>query len=249
MGKYGNGRVVNNSSYRVWVIENDSGRPVAHILDPGFQSPSGVDADGVMPFDPGTTIDGWNKWWKVRDIDLGVVTDSGGPGYLSLSCALGLCTRVPALEFGEPQFDFANGWGEPIPTAGGTPDVTHWGGGTSTDGGVTFQGGYGTTAAGLGKVQIGDNFGSLFALNQDHTWVGLTNGRGGQSFIAYDLALPPYFSGRWAEDAGLSVTLYGQDGRPLATLLGLSPRQPPPQSGAVTGWRCPPTPPFWSFLP
>jgi len=45
------GQVKNYSSKPIWVIENDSGKPVAHLLPPMTKSPNGIDADGFRRVD------------------------------------------------------------------------------------------------------------------------------------------------------------------------------------------------------
>src|SRR5262245_61315432 len=53
----------------------------------------------------------------------------------------------------------------------------------------------------LGTVGLTDEFTSVFALNSDHTWAGLPNNRGGQSFICYSLFPPINYSfGSWRFD-------------------------------------------------
>ena len=102
----------------------------------------------------------------------------------------------------------------------------------------------------IGQLGMTDVFMSIFALNDDNTWVGLPNNQGGQSFICYSLNPPINFSfGTWQFDPRLpAVNLYGPDETPLCTLSGLNPGVAAPQQGAVSGWRCGPSP-NWNFLP
>jgi hypothetical protein len=114
------------------------------------------------------------------------------------------------------------------------------------------QWGYGPPAARLtlGTVGLTDAFTSVFALNDDGTWVGLPNNQGAPSFICYSLVPPVNFTyGTWRYDPRIpAVNFYGPDRSPLATLNGFNLSAPVPQSGAVSGWHCGPAP-GWSFIP
>jgi hypothetical protein len=82
-----------------------------------------------------------------------------------------------------------------------------------------------------------DEFASVFALNTDNSWMGMPNNRGGQSFICFSLVPNVnYMFGSWDFDPRIiTVHFYGPDNTPLATINGLDPRNPGPQSGTVTG--------------
>ena len=70
------GQVKNYSSKPLWVIETDSGRAVAHLLQPMSKSPPDVDADGIRRVD-GKAIDGHRSWWKFYDFSIMEVFDDG----------------------------------------------------------------------------------------------------------------------------------------------------------------------------
>lgn len=65
--KLGKGRVLNHSSKTLLVIENDSGKPIAHLLGPKKKSPEDLDVDGFKRAD-GASILGHKGWWKIIDI-------------------------------------------------------------------------------------------------------------------------------------------------------------------------------------
>lgn len=90
------GRVINRSSRPLWVLETDSGRPIAHRLEPGCASPSQVDADAFRAVD-GTAIDGEGSWIKIYDFVTATIRDAPA-GRL---CATGWLRRpVEEREFG-----------------------------------------------------------------------------------------------------------------------------------------------------
>lgn len=101
----------------------------------------------------------------------------------------------------------------------------------------------------LGTVGLTDLFTSVFALNDDGTWVGLPNGQGAPSFICYSQVPPVNYSyGTWRYDPRIpAVNFFGPDRSPLATLNGFN-LVPVQQAGAVSGWHCGPAP-GWSFIP
>jgi hypothetical protein len=47
------GHVKNFSSKPLWVLETESGRPVARVLSPSFKTPVDVDVDGFKRVDGG----------------------------------------------------------------------------------------------------------------------------------------------------------------------------------------------------
>jgi hypothetical protein len=103
------GRVKNNSTKVLWVVETETGKPIAHKLAPGRRSPKGLDADGLRAVD-GTPVDGHTSWIKVYDTATADVADNGKQ--LTAGCIL--CIRVGESEFGIVVFDNSDGWGEPI---------------------------------------------------------------------------------------------------------------------------------------
>lgn len=68
--------IKNYSSKALWVLETDTGKPIAHILKPRTKSPPKVDADAFKRRD-GKAIDGHKFWWKVYDISNVEVFDLG----------------------------------------------------------------------------------------------------------------------------------------------------------------------------
>ena len=101
-----NGQVRNHSSRALWVVSSDRGRPVARRLEPGFESPSTVDADGFKAVD-GTPVDGHRSWVKIVDLSTADVKDDGDE--LTRGCFL--CRSVGEREFGRPRFVDESGWG------------------------------------------------------------------------------------------------------------------------------------------
>ena len=89
-----NGRVRNHSSRPLWVVGNDRGRPVARRLEPGRETPDGLDADGFRAVD-GTPIDGHDAWVKIIDLATADVRDDGAE--LKRGCFL--CKSVGDREF------------------------------------------------------------------------------------------------------------------------------------------------------
>lgn len=69
------GRVVNHTSRPLWVLETDSGRAIAHRLEPGQASPTAIDADAFRSVD-GTPIDGEPSWIKIYDFVTAVVRET-----------------------------------------------------------------------------------------------------------------------------------------------------------------------------
>ncbi|MGF1537105.1 MAG: hypothetical protein ACFB4J_11565 [Elainellaceae cyanobacterium] len=104
-----NGQVKNHSSRDLWVVEDDTGSPIAHKLAPNRQSPEGTDADGFRAVD-GTPVGGHPSWMKLVDLCTADVHDSGD----ELSYDALLCTGVDDHTFGDVQFDPSPGWGVPI---------------------------------------------------------------------------------------------------------------------------------------
>ena len=104
--KLGKGRVLNHSSKTLLVIENDSGKPIAHTLGPKRKSPSGVDADGFKRSD-GQTILGHKGWWKIVDISSADIWELGSDLLIPVS----LMFPVSDSHFGGYE-TVAGEWGE-----------------------------------------------------------------------------------------------------------------------------------------
>lgn len=107
------GTVKNKSSKNLWVVENgiepNTYPAIAHILEPGYQSPDNIDADGVKAVD-GTPISDYSTWWKVTDWSTADIEDDASN--LKIDCLL--CTRVPDNEFGPVTYKQGK-WGVRIP--------------------------------------------------------------------------------------------------------------------------------------
>ena len=103
-----NGRVQNYSNKPLWVVEFESGRPIAHMLGPNMQSPTAVDAVGFRTVDR-TPIDGYIGWYRVMVATAEVRYKAGK---LVPGCVF--CWKVTEEEFGLVIYDYAEGWGEPL---------------------------------------------------------------------------------------------------------------------------------------
>jgi hypothetical protein len=103
-----NGQVKNFSSKELWTIENDSGKPIARKLLPGFKTPSTVDCDGFKRVD-GKPIDGHGNWWKIYDVSIAEVFDKGAAIEVSAITK----TAVGEDHFGKPEYRNER-WGSPI---------------------------------------------------------------------------------------------------------------------------------------
>ncbi|MCC7440657.1 MAG: DUF3892 domain-containing protein [Bdellovibrionales bacterium] len=106
------GQVRNYSSKAIWVIETDSGRPVAHLLAPMTKSPNGVDADAFRRVD-GKPIQGHKSWWKIYDFSTAEIFDKGD----DLKTSALTQTAVMDDEFGGPKsitYDRSENWGVSI---------------------------------------------------------------------------------------------------------------------------------------
>ncbi len=104
-----NGRVKNYSHKELWVVETDTGQPVAHRLGPNMQSPLGVDVAGFKTVD-GTLIDGHGSWIKVVDFSTARVRYASG----KMTAGCWLCWNVEEDEFGPVTYDYSSTWGEPL---------------------------------------------------------------------------------------------------------------------------------------
>ena len=105
--KLGKGRVLNHSNKTLLVIENDSGKPIAHLLGPKRKTPSDIDADGFKRSD-GATILGHKHWWKIVDISSADIWQIGSDFLIPVSLML----PVSDGHFGKYKVDNSDGWGE-----------------------------------------------------------------------------------------------------------------------------------------
>lgn len=103
-----NGQVKSFSSKELWTIENDTGKPIARKLVPGFKTPPMVDCDGFKRVD-GKPIDGHASWWKIYDVSTAEVFDKGA----SLEVSAVTKTAVDENHFGTPEYRNES-WGFPI---------------------------------------------------------------------------------------------------------------------------------------
>lgn len=103
------GQVKNYSSKRLWVLETESGRPVARWLEPGFKTPSATDVDAFKRAD-GATIEGHKNWWKFYDFSTAEIFDKG----VGLRVSLISKTAVPEDYFGDSVIYKLTKWGEPL---------------------------------------------------------------------------------------------------------------------------------------
>jgi hypothetical protein len=102
------GQVKNFSSKKLWVIETDSGEPIARGLEPGFKTPTKIDIDGFKRTD-GKAIDGHKNWWKIYDVSTAEIYDRGS----SLRVSAITKTAVEENKFGTPTYKNES-WGAPI---------------------------------------------------------------------------------------------------------------------------------------
>ena len=108
----GYGSILNLSSKTLWVVETETGRATAHLLEPSARSPRGIDADGVKAKDFGVTISNHDSWWKFRLIEVEVIDD--GPNLAIRRCVYPACYDGGPGEFGDVTFNSESGWGQPI---------------------------------------------------------------------------------------------------------------------------------------
>lgn len=105
--KIGKGQVLNHSSKTLLVIENDSGKPVVHLLGSKRKSPPEIDADGFKRSD-GKTILSHSAWWKIVDISSADIWQVGADFLIPVS----LMFPVSDGHFGRYTTDSGAGWGE-----------------------------------------------------------------------------------------------------------------------------------------
>ncbi|MGK5090450.1 DUF3892 domain-containing protein [Deltaproteobacteria bacterium TL4] len=119
--RYLKGMVRNHSSKTLWVVETDTGNPIAHKLGSKRKSPKHIDADGFKRFDK-KLIDGHSYWWKIYSFSTADIFD-WGEGLLTI----GIKVKKDDDEFnikdektgetvpgGEVDYNHSNGWGDPI---------------------------------------------------------------------------------------------------------------------------------------
>jgi hypothetical protein len=103
------GQVKNFSSKKLWVLETDSGRPVARCLEPGFKTPNEVDVDAFKRVDT-VAIERHKSWWKFYDFSTVEVSDKGESVRVSAISK----TAVDEHHFGENPVYKNESWGSPI---------------------------------------------------------------------------------------------------------------------------------------
>lgn len=103
-----NGQVKNYSSRRLWVIETNSGEPIARWLESGFKTPKNSDVDGFKRFD-GISVAGHPNWWKIYDFSTAEVFDARHDLKVSVISK----TAVDENHFGSPLYQ-QESWGTPI---------------------------------------------------------------------------------------------------------------------------------------
>lgn len=104
-----NGQVKNFSSKKLWVIETDSGKPIARWLEPGFKTPNEIDVDGFKRVDK-RAIEGHKNWWKIYDVSTAEIYDRGDALRISAITR----TAVGEYHFGENLSYLSESWGTPI---------------------------------------------------------------------------------------------------------------------------------------
>lgn len=105
------GHVKNYSSKAVWVLETDSGPPVAHLLKPMTKSPAMTDADAFKRVDRGL-IDGHKDWWKIYDSSAEIF-DDGKDMRVSVITKTAVNDKKFAKDPGTIKYDKSD-WGVPI---------------------------------------------------------------------------------------------------------------------------------------
>ena len=105
----GKGQILNHSSKELLVIENDSGKPIAHRLGPKRKSPSSVDADGFRSLD-GKPIFLHKYWWKVPNRFKADVFELGSDFLIPVSVMI----PVSDTHFGAYDINNDRSWGEPM---------------------------------------------------------------------------------------------------------------------------------------
>jgi len=104
-----NGQILNHSTKVLLVIENDSGKPIAHLLGPKRKSPASVDADGFRRLD-GKPILLHKGWWKVPDSFRADIFELGADFLMPVS----VMVPVGDKHFGEYQISEDKNWGEKL---------------------------------------------------------------------------------------------------------------------------------------
>ena len=102
------GQVKNFSSKRLWVIETDSGVPIARWLESGFKTPQNIDVDGFKRFD-GVPVAGHPNWWKIYDFSTAEIFNAGQDLRVSAISK----TAVDENHFGKPLYK-QESWGTPM---------------------------------------------------------------------------------------------------------------------------------------
>jgi hypothetical protein len=96
---------------KIWVLETDSGPPIAHLLKPMTKSPPSLDADAFKRED-GEAIDGHRDWWKIYDSNAEIF-DHGKDLRVSVIAKTAVNDKKFAPIGVEIKYDKAE-WGVPI---------------------------------------------------------------------------------------------------------------------------------------
>ncbi|MFZ4713134.1 MAG: hypothetical protein ACOYL6_05470 [Bacteriovoracaceae bacterium] len=105
------GQVKNFSSKSFWVLETETGKPIAHKLLPMTKSPNVIDADAFRRSD-GKSIEAHSSWWKFYDFSTLEIYDNAENIKLSIITK----TKVTDKEFGPATiiYEDTKSWGVPL---------------------------------------------------------------------------------------------------------------------------------------
>lgn len=104
------GQVKNFSSLSLWVLETETGPPIAHRLLPMMKSPNSIDADAFRRTD-NKAIEGHKSWWKIYDFSTAEIFDEKNSVRVSSITK----TRVNDKEFGDTLIVYdESSWGVPV---------------------------------------------------------------------------------------------------------------------------------------
>lgn len=106
------GHVKNYSSQPLWVLETESGKPVAHHLSPMTKSPPAIDADAFRRKD-GKPIEGHPSWWKIYDVANAELFDDANNG-LRISAIAKAAVKDDEFARGGKIIYDEKDWGVPI---------------------------------------------------------------------------------------------------------------------------------------
>ena len=106
------GQIKNYSSKSIWVLETDSGKPMAHLLQSFSKSPNKVDADAFRRVDD-KPIQNHKSWWKFYDFSTVEIFDNGN----DIKTSVVTMIAVEDQEFSgtnKTTSDQSNNWGDPL---------------------------------------------------------------------------------------------------------------------------------------